>query len=161
MKCAQVQKALSFLLSGDGDLDCKTQNELLGHINHCPRCQKEWQQLQVTHQALDSIAREEDVPKAPADFWDRLKDRLELPASAKSGLPAKFSELVSFIRQTIWIPKFRRAVALLTLAFLLGLIGRSIFHNPPKVYQSENLTKERYSIEEILYIPELSDRRIL
>jgi hypothetical protein len=168
MKCAQVQKALSSFLSGDRDLDRKTQHELLEHLNRCLKCQKGWQQLQVTHQVLESLAGEDDVPRAPADFWDRLKYRLESPASTKPGIPVKFGELMSFVRQTVWIPKFRRVVALLTLVFSFGLIGYGIFHNHDrahKVHLSENLmnysTADRYLIEEILYVPEPSDRRIL
>ncbi|HEX30961.1 TPA: zf-HC2 domain-containing protein [Candidatus Poribacteria bacterium] len=164
MKCAQAQKALFSFLSGDRDLDRKTQDELLEHLNHCPRCQEKWQQLQITHQALESLAREEDVPKAPADFWDRLKYKLEPPASTRPDILAKLGELMGFMRRIIWVSKFRRAVALSILVFSLGLIGYGIFHNhdrSPEVYPSENLTGNRYPIEEILYIPEPSDRRVL
>lgn len=152
MRCTQVQKTFFSFLSGN--LDCKTQREFLEHLHHCPKCHDKWQQLQVSNQMLESLADEEDIPKAPVDFWQRLEHRLESPATELNIL-AKFGEILAFVRRALWIPKLRR-VAVLSGLFLclgFGLIGYRIFHSQIPNYLEHGHVREIYLLEN-LFVPQ-------
>ncbi|MFQ6042412.1 MAG: anti-sigma factor family protein [Candidatus Poribacteria bacterium] len=152
MKCTQVQKAFFPFLSGN--LDYKTQHEFLGHLNHCPKCHKKFQQLQVNHQILESLACEEDIPKAPIEFWQRLEHRLEQP-TPKLSIFAKFrkNEKPSFFKKLGFCVSFRRVAVLsgLFLCLSFGLIGYRVFHNQDSNYfEHGHVQREIYLLENLM-----------
>ncbi len=165
MRCTQAQKVFFPILSGN--LNPETQREFKQHLNHCSKCQAKWQQLQASHQMLESLADEYDIPKAPVDFWQRLEHRLE-PPTKKLGIPIKFSEIFDFVWRTTWIPRempiFRKWAIPFSLLLVLGLglIGYGIFHSQsPNYFEHGYVQKEIYLLENLMNYSELDDVNIL
>lgn len=160
MRCSKIQKAFFPFLSGN--LDCKTERVFLGHLHNCSKCYEKFQQLQVSHQMLESLAVEDNIPKAPVDFGQRLEHRLEVPAT-KLGILAKFSGILDFIWWAVWIPKFRRVAVLsgLLLCLGFGLIGYKIFHNQSPNYFEYGHVREIYLLENLMNHSEFDDVNIL
>jgi hypothetical protein len=67
MKCGEAKELFSPYL--DGALTGRQMQTLTGHVERCPKCASEYQQLRLTQQLLAGIGRN----RAPADLALRLK----------------------------------------------------------------------------------------
>lgn len=85
MSCQEIRDKLSAYL--DGVLDEKETDEIQSHIEHCPECRQEIEDLKKTIALLSSL--EEIIP--PASFRRELRHKLEQEAQTKgkTGNPQK------------------------------------------------------------------------
>ncbi len=109
MECAAIQELLSEYI--DGALDVKAKEAVEKHIAVCENCKKELASLRAVVEELGSL----DQVKAPADFLEKIHERME-PRFSIDRLIRKL-----FVPFHIKIPLELAAVATVTILVVLVL----------------------------------------
>jgi hypothetical protein len=109
MKCAAVLELLSEYI--DGTLDAKTRREVEKHIAACEHCKQELASLRTMVQELGAL----DPVKPPADFLEKIHDRIE----QRSGFKKILGKL--FVPFHIKIPLELAAAATVSILVVLVL----------------------------------------
>ncbi len=109
MDCSAIQGLLSEFI--DGTLDVQTRTAVEKHISTCENCKQEFASLRAVVEELDSL----DQVKAPADFLEKIHERME-PHFSIDRLIRKL-----FVPFHIKIPLELAAVATVTILVALVL----------------------------------------
>ncbi len=109
MDCSAIQGLLSEFI--DGTLDVQTRTAVEKHISTCENCKQELASLRAVVEELDSL----DQVKAPADFLEKIHERME-PHFSIDRLIRKL-----FVPFHIKIPLELAAVATVTILVVLVL----------------------------------------
>jgi len=123
--CKKVRKKLIAFLNHQ--LEEKKANEVEQHLDTCPLCKKEAEELRLTWNLLDRLPIDKDFP----DLWNGILERVE-----KEG--EKVSIFQNFIEKVTRIP----APAFCLLIFLLAippgtLLGKNIYYILHPQYQRD------------------------
>jgi hypothetical protein len=110
MECAEIEKFLSEYI--DGFLDRETRDLVENHLRTCKACREELASLRAVVKELGSL----EPVEAPADFLDKVHERIEQPS--------RFSKILRglFVPTRIKIP-FQLATAAATAVLVFSLFN--------------------------------------
>lgn len=130
MKCNKVRKKLSAFI--DEELNIKEKEEILNHLNQCPKCTKEMEILKKTWNSLEvweGIKSSEDFE---LKFWERIKVEEE----------KRFS-LSEILRRILPIPVPVAAM----IIFFIGLLGGIYLNETLKVGRTQQPESSLLALE--------------
>lgn len=107
MKCEDIQKGLKAFL--DSEIDVKKKQEMKAHLDKCPNCAKEWEQLRKLSEALHTWKGIE--PSALS--YEKLQSRIETA-------PSFFGNIFtySFIKKAAF--RFGEVVAIVMITLVIS-----------------------------------------
>jgi anti-sigma factor RsiW len=110
MKCIKCRRLLMEL--SEGQLEGASAQSIREHLAGCDSCRRELYGLQSSMKLMDDAKRFEAAPEAPADFAERIMDRVQ--RGVKSHFP------------------FRRLVSgIVAVCFVLAIGAISLFYTEP------------------------------
>ena len=108
------------------------------HVQSCPKCAAQYQEMQATTELMSQRARTEPDSVFWNAYWDNLVDRMGMEEKSVSGiakLMRAFWQNIIFHRG--WIYRAATAVALIAIGVL---IGKLYFGQPVSKYADTNQT---------------------
>lgn len=117
-----------------GELTGEAAATFEAHLAECPRCARQFEQMQATLQMMDQREREIPPEGSDADFWDRLLPRLTEPAVADAGPRHPLTRLSG----KKWVYQLTAAAAILLLGVFIGRFG---LNNTPPPTPAEALSQ--------------------
>jgi predicted anti-sigma-YlaC factor YlaD len=123
MKCEKLRKALPDVLLGDGQVPADARQ----HLEECPRCQGEWNELQSTMRMLDAW----EVPEPSPYFDTRMAVRLREERNAqRSGWLEGLRARLLFSSNLRLRPALTATLALVVIAGAGSYEGFVVTHQP-------------------------------
>ncbi len=134
MTCLEVQELLSAFV--DNELDKNTMQKVQKHINNCPSCRKELEELKVI---LDELASLEDV-SVPEIFDERLHKALVL-----EGISIRDSKKIDIKnkKKINW-----KAISSLAAVFMVGLLTFILYNNNLEDFSNKDFSSDSYVLEQ-------------
>ncbi|MGC1784644.1 MAG: hypothetical protein WA708_19150 [Acidobacteriaceae bacterium] len=133
MKCEKLQKALPDVLLGDGQMPADGRQ----HLEECPHCRKEWNELQSTMRMLDAWEAPEPSPYFDTRMTVRLREeRNSQPVGWLEGLRAR----LLFGSNLRLRPALTAALALVVIAGAGSYEGFVVTHQPAPQQQAVSAT---------------------
>lgn len=133
MKCEKLQKALPDVLLGNGQVPADVRQ----HLEECPHCRKEWNELQSTMRMLDAW----QVPEPSPYFDTRMTVRLrEARNSQPVGWIEGLRERLLFGSNLRLRPVLAAALALVVIAGAGSYEGFEMMHHAAPQQQAVSAT---------------------
>lgn len=136
MTCLEVQELLSAFI--DNELDEDTMKKIQKHIDICPACKKDVDELKSIIDGLTSI---DDVP-VPEVFNERLKEAL-----AVEGQKIRNSQIIPITKKNKinW-----KRVSSIAAVFIVGLFSVILYNNNLDEFNKEGLNYSSYMTEDAI-----------
>ncbi len=127
MNCKKIQKDLVAFLCGE--LPKNEQEFFQAHLDQCPRCQAEWEELKKISGAADILREDAEEAMSSVD-WEALPSQIAENVPAKSSQPRRQTWLAKFAGFLVQ-PRLRPVYAALLIGIVLGgLLTFVVFRTP-------------------------------